>query len=524
MAKSVFAGAAALALAALPAAAEMSFVASIGAAEISVDGRKGSGEAALLADGTVFLQSTGLVSKVELSWKCDLSGATKMFGGDWERCYGTAGWSGVDPRRPAPWYCLATDGTRTDGYGVMVQPAAFAAWWLSRDSVKLVLDVRAGRRPVRLGGRKVELCRIVARKGIPGESQFEAGRALCRMMCPAPRLPKEPVYGFNDWYCVYGKNTAENFLADAAEIVKLCDGLENRPFLVVDDGWQLSASRNDNPRRNGCENAVQWAQVNPCWKMPMDGFCRRVKAMGARPGLWYRPFYDCSKPGGRTIDPTDPRWAKQIEDDMKRFREWGIELVKIDYITYDWSPRWNFKPHGSVMDAAKTGWADDTKTGAESVRDLYRKMRAAAGDGMYIIGCNAIDHFAAGLFELQRVGDDTSGTDWKRTRLMGPNALAARAMHNNIFYFNDGDCVGLAKKGAVPWEKNAQWLDLVARSGTSLFVSWRREFMDDGIRAAMKEAFRLASRPQKTGYAEDWMERKCPVRWRFETGGKTYGF
>ena len=492
---------------------------SIKDAEISGDGKKGSDEVRLSSDGTVTLLSTGLVSKVEFLWKCDLSWVEKTFAGDWERCYGFAGWRKLDPAYPAPWYCLAAGAGRTDGFGVAVQPAAFATWKLSPDSVRLTLDVRAGRRPVRPEGRRIELCRIVARRGIEGETPFAAGRAFCRMMCPKPRLPKEIVYGYNDWYCAYGRNTAENFLADAEQIVALCDGLANRPFVVADDGWQSSDFRGGK-----IKSELQWSVHNENWGMPMDEFCRRVKAMGGRPGLWYRPFYSDSRAARLGIDPTDPRWAAQIAADMKRFREWGVELVKIDYLTYDWSPRWNTRPYDNVVDAVRTDWRDDTRTAAEVVRDLYRLMRECAGDGIYIIGCNAIDHFAAGLFELQRIGDDTSGTSWKRTLKMGPNAIAMRAIHNNIFYFNDGDCVGLAEKNAVPWEKNAQWLDLVARSGTSLFVSWKRGFLNDDVRKALKEAFHRASCPQETGEAIDWMDALTPQRWRFGSEYKTYNW
>jgi len=491
---------------------------------VTLDGKPAGAAVSIDAEGRVFLQTSSPASKVELLWNVDLSDVRKIYGGDWERTYGSSGWHNPSVRRPLPWYCLVNGADRTDGYGVEVQPAAFAAWYAGTDSLRLVLDVRAGRRPVRLGGRKLEVCRIVARKGRAGESAFEAGRAFCRTMCPNPRLPREPVYGYNDWYCAYGRNSADGFLADFAEIVKLCDGLENRPFAVVDDGWQLSAERCGDV--GGVKNEDQWGGVNAAWKMPMDEFCRRIKEMGARPGLWYRPFYDCESAVNRKngMDPTSPRVEKQIRGDMARFKKWGMELVKIDFITHDWSKRWNFgsQAYPSPLDVVSIDWQDDSRTAAETVRGLYRTMREAAGDDMYIIGCNAIDHFAAGLFELQRVGDDTSGREWGRTRKMGPNALAARSIHNNIFYFNDGDCVGLTRKGAIPWRRNAQWLDLVARSGTSLFVSWKRELLDDTVRDAMREAFRLASRPQKTGEPLDWMQTKRSARWRFETGEKRY--
>ena len=61
------------------------------------------------------------------------------------------------------------------------------------------------------------------------------------MMCPKPKLPKAPVYGYNDWYCAYGKNTATNFLADAEYIVSCAKGCANQPYVVMDDGWQKNS-------------------------------------------------------------------------------------------------------------------------------------------------------------------------------------------------------------------------------------------------------------------------------------------
>ena len=137
-----------------------------------------------------------------------------------------------------PWYFLCKDGDRTDGYGVMVQPNAFASWRTDGRSLTLVLDLRAGGLPVELKGRRLKAVTLVSRKGLPRESAFAAGQAFCRMMCLNPRLPKEPVYGYNDWYCAYGDQTYDKFLRDLKPVVALADGLKNRPFAVIDDGWQ----------------------------------------------------------------------------------------------------------------------------------------------------------------------------------------------------------------------------------------------------------------------------------------------
>ncbi|MBR1921705.1 MAG: hypothetical protein IJ829_06860, partial [Kiritimatiellae bacterium] len=325
---------------------------------------------------------------------------------------------------------------------------------------------------------------------------------------------------YNDWYCAYGRNTATNFLADAAFVVSLVAGEKARPFVVVDDGWQRG--RQGSPRATAEE---RWTGVNEKWGMPMDEFARRVRAMDARPGLWYRPLLpdDGLKDKGLPVDPTDPAIERRVRADLARFVGWGFELVKVDFLTYDWCGTWGYAFGSSpVMRDDLPPWRDRSRTSAEVAKGLCQMVRDAAGDETVLIGCNAIDHFAAGLFELQRTGNDTSGRDWARTRLVGPNTVGMRAAHNDTFYRVDGDCVGLAAAGAIPWAYNAQWLDLVARSGTALFVSWKRELAGDEERSALATALRRAARPQPTGEPLDWMESPRPARWRFGSELVTY--
>ena len=105
---------------------------------------------------------------------------------------------------------------------------------------------------------------------------------------------------------------------------------------------------------------------------------------------------------------------------------------------------------------------------------------------------------------------------------MGPNTVGMRAMHHGIFYVADGDCFGLTHTDAVPWRLNSQWLDLVARSGTALFVSWKRELTTPEIRKALEEALRRAAKVQPVGEPLDWIENIRPVRWRFGDEIRTY--
>ncbi len=169
-------------------------------------------------------------------------------------------------------------------------------------------------------------------------------------------------------------------------------------------------------------------------------------------------------------------------------------------------------------DVTERGWhfQNRAKTTAEIVLDLYRTIRRSAGDAV-LIGCNTIGHLAAGLVEAQRIGDDTSGREWSRTRKMGVNTLAFRMAQHNTFFTADADCVPVTRE--IPWDLTRQWLDLVARSGTALFISADPAVVADGQKPALKAALDAASRAHEPGEPLDWMDTTTPARWRLD--GKT---
>ena len=76
----------------------------------------------------------------------------------------------------------------------------------------------------------------------------------------------------------------------------------------------------------------------------------------------------------------------------------------------------------------------------------------------------------------------------------------------------NADCVGLTNK--VPWEKNRQWMQLLAKSGTPLFVSAQPSATGPAQKATIKECFALASQELPLGEPLDWMENAVPRRWR----------
>ena len=104
---------------------------------------------------------------------------------------------------------------------------------------------------------------------------------------------------------------------------------------------------------------------------------------------------------------------------------------------------------GAELTDSNWSFADRTRTNAEIILVLYRTLRYAAGNAV-LLGCHTIGHLGAGLFEIQRTGDDTSGRVWERTRKMGVNTLAFRLPQNGTFFASDPDCAAHTEN--TPWE------------------------------------------------------------------------
>lgn len=468
------------------------------------------------------------ISAVTLHWKRPGQSASQVMNDHWERTYGDVSWHAPSESEILPWYFMEYDGSTTNGIGVKTGAAAFCYWQSANERLTLTLDTRSGGEGVRLGERTLSAATIVTTRSKTGESPFETTRRFARIMCDSVRMPRQPVYGINDWYFTYGNNSEELILKHTDLMAPMADGLENRPFSVIDAGWFAVSPTTPNDR--------SWGQMDApnAHFGAMDTLAEKIRRTGMRPGLWTRPL--CARHDdpqtlilppivgrGETqpvLDPTLPENIERIKSYFALYSSWNYDLVKFDYTTFDLFGKWGFK---MMSDRALTspGWHmhDTSRTNAEIVLDLYRAIRDAAGKTI-IISCNTVSHLSAGLFELNRIGDDTSGNEWARTRKMGVNTLAFRGIHHGTFYAADPDCVGLTTK--IPWEKNKQWMELVAKSGTPLFISAQQEAMQAAQKSATRESFRIASMEQSPGEPLDWMDNPFPQRWKLQ--GETVTF
>lgn len=464
------------------------------------------------SDGKLKVYLTATHSRpafVELRWQGRTEEKVQVLGDEWERSYGKMMWSSICAERFMPWYCFIKSETEMLACGVETRPASFVSWSFDKEGISAWLDVRCGGRGVELGGRELEAATIVSRlyKDTPS---FEAACDFCRVMCPDPVLPPAPVYGGNNWYYAYGNSSYIDIINDTKLQAEMAEGLPNRPFMVVDDGWQQN--RTFGP----------WEPNDKF--MDMELLAADIKSLGVRPGIWVR-FLATKNPDvpesfkikrygteeeQYLLDPSHPKVLQYVARETRKLVDWGYELIKHDYSFFDMFGQWGKERNGKVT---KDGWSfyDRAKTSAEIVRNFYRTIYENAGDAL-ILGCNCVSHLTAGYAHLNRIGDDTSGRSWAVTRKMGINTLAFRLPQNKAFYMADADCVGIIKN-KIKWQYNSQWLDLLAHSGSPLFVSCARDTLSPDEKEDMKAAYRVASLQQDVAIPLNWEETATPDRW-----------
>lgn len=446
---------------------------------------------------------------VRLRWNFKNPLQGRILGDAWERGYGDMRWEGMVPYRAMPWYFLVHKEEETAGYGVMVRPAALCFWQADPKGVSLWLDVRNGGEGVLLGGRKL-LAAEVVQEVYTGINAFHAAQEFCGRMCKDPIFPPKPVYGANNWYYAYGHSSEGEILSDAAYLADLTKGLENRPYMVIDDCWQKYRS----------DEYIGGPWVSNEKFPDMKALADKLVEMGTIPGIWVRFLLDRSETIPKewrlshngALDPSHPEVIARIKEDVTRICGWGYRLIKHDFSTFDIFGKWGFQ---MLPLMTGNGWHfyDRSRTSAEIVTNLYREiLDSASPTGTLILGCNTIGHLGAGLMHMNRTGDDTSGLLWERTMRLGVNTLAFRMPQHGKFYDVDADCLGVTE--GIPWKYNKLWGELLAKSGTSLFVSVKPGVLSEEENAQLAEYMKLGSLQEHIAEPLDWEENMLPQYWK----------
>ena len=447
-----------------------------------------------------------------------------ILGDAWERAYGNLEWKHADCNRKMPWYFLAHKNGVTHAFGVKTQPNSFCSWQCDNKFIRLTINIQNGSHDIILNGRTINACTVVTERY--QSDTFSAAQNFCGLMCDNPRFPQTPIFGGNDWYCNYGENSFDKILLHARRIAECAKNCRHMPYMVIDDGWQLCHHQSTDPYRYF--NGGPWKYCNNNFG-DMKRMAEAISDIGVIPGIWFRPLWTTEKIGNEyvlksdgikdTLDPSASSVIDIIKDDVSRLKNWGYKLIKHDFSTWDIFGKWGFEMDNDMYEG-ECNFSNRTQTTAEIIKNMYAAIREAAGDDVLIIGCNTVSHLAAGYFDIQRTGDDTSGLDWERTKKYGINTLAFRMPQHKMFYAVDADCVGITAN--IEWGKNRQWLDVLAQSGTPLFVSIAENAFSKKIKEEISMAFKKSEQSKNVSHAIDWMENVCPTLWESTFGIDKY--
>ena len=193
------------------------------------------------------------------------------------------------------------------------------------------------------------------------------------------------------------------------------------------------------------------------------------------------------------------------------------EEVKFQWMAYQQAGTDYF----DTVELTPDGWHlhDRSKPTAQVYVELYRTIQAAAGPDTLVMGCNTYNHLCAGIHQIQRSGYDTS-SNWNITRRRGINCLAFRQPQNRRFFLTDADCAPFTEHSS--YQLNLDFLDCVARSGSSMFASIKPGVLTDRQLDRIREVFAVGSRHGNTSEAVDWMQHSTPSQYLFDGQIYTY--
>ncbi|MBR2459747.1 MAG: alpha-galactosidase [Clostridia bacterium] len=415
------------------------------------------------------------VKYLKLRFRGDMSFVESVYSESWERVGrgAYAEWRSVMPHRPLPWFCYIKGAGRYGCYGVKTGPDCLPFWQVDTRGVTLFLNLCCGNEGTDLA-EPIVACEVVQYFSEEGADAYKVAQRFSRMMCDRPVLPKAPVFGVNNWYWAYGRISFDSIMGETDYLMKMCEGTVNRPYMIVDDGWQYNRTYSGG------------AYIGGPWEMPnerignMTELTDRIHAKGAKCGLWFRPLLTLgnipdealltkAQNGGLILDPSHPYTLERVRRDAERIRSWGFDLIKHDYSTIDILGIDPFSADNvfNFMKAAEGRMRRKNKTTATVIKEFYRAIQDGAGDAE-IIGCNTVSHLTAGIHSTYRTGNDTSGRHFELTHRHGVNSVM-RLPQNDAFYRVDPDCAAFTAQ--VDPQLNLDYLEMCAVTGMTTLAS-----------------------------------------------------
>ncbi len=453
------------------------------------------------------------VRYLKFRFHSDFSQVDKVYGDFWGRSSYLVPleWKNVMPERAMPWYCYLFENDKMYCYGVKTGADCFASWYVDPKGITLFLDLSNGS-----GGTDLKepllVCEVVELEGGQNEPTYNVAEKFAKLMCDNPVLPKEPIFGINNWYWAYGDISAETVLKETDYLMEMTKGTKHRPYMIIDDGWQK------------WRKVEQGAYIGGEWQ-PNEKFgdmkllVDKIHARGAKAGLWFRPLLtreDIPNEqiltdgfGGKILDPSHPDNLNKIQADVEKIIGWGFDLIKHDFSQIDMFGSWRDSP--DINDdlkvfSKKREFYDKTKTNATIIKNLYKAIQEGAGD-IDVIGCNVFGHLSAGIHSIQRIGNDTSGMSFEITRSDGINSML-RLPQNENFFMADPDCAAFTEM--VDADLNLDFLEMCAITGVTTLASVTPKILTDKQMKRINEIFKIADKGEENYGIKNYEKTNCP--------------
>ena len=434
------------------------------------------------------------IKYLKLRFNGDLQNVDKVYGDQWERAGLNAylEWRSVMACRVLPWFCYVVSGNETFCYGVKTGANCFAFFQVDTDGITLFLNLCCGNDGTVLNA-PLFACEVVEYSSSCGD-RYKIAAEFAKKSCDNPVLPKTPIFGVNDWYWAYGDISYESVLKETDYLLEMTRGCKNKPYMIIDDGWQKHRTVGANSYIGG-----EW-EPNDRFK-DMRKTVDAIHKKGAKAGIWFRPLLTrgevpeeavlCEECGGSILDPSHPFTLEKTYNDAKKLSEWGFDLIKHDFTTMDaltGQKTLTSERHDYRLVAENRKFFNRAKTTAVILKDLYRAIQKGAGE-KEIIACNAVGHLAAGIHSVYRIGNDTSGRAFEWTRRDGINSVM-RLPLNNAFYKADPDCAAFTEQ--VSAAANLKFLEMCAITGMTTLASVKPDILKKDEMRKINEIFKIA--------------------------------
>jgi hypothetical protein len=280
------------------------------------------------------------------------------------------------------------------------------------------------------------------------------------------KLKPQPT-GYCTWYSQpHGGASDEKRIAELAAYSAKYLAPYGFSVVQIDDKWQQGWKRSSpsSPKKD-------FRSHDPKGPYPsgMKAAADHIKSLGLVPGIWFMPFagtvgdpffdqhrdwfaktpagepYDTPW-GGTCFDLTNPDTRAHVRDITRRIcRDWGFDYIKIDGLWTGTATKQLYVNSGyKEDDLGEAVFQDPNQTNIEIYRSGLKLVREAAGENVFILGCNAPQNMRSyggsfGLVDAMRVGPDNKA-EWK-SLLRGPIFGTRHYFLHGRLWWNDPDPV-----------------------------------------------------------------------------------